>query len=98
MSLNAEQLDLLECLSGEQVKALMTVFEQVITYFETQLLGCSLGEVADSVAQQKIVALKYRHEGALKARQLFQTELQRIREGVQKRMAASNAAPRSGKK
>lgn len=92
-----EQLDLITDLSGEHEKALMTVFEHVITYFETQLLGCSLGEQAGSESQQKLVALKYRHEGALKARQLFQAELQRLRKGVQERMAASNAAPRSGK-
>jgi hypothetical protein len=98
MSLTGEQVGDLEDLSGEQEKALLALFEQIEAYFETQVLGCSLGVGISPEAQQKLVAVKCQHEGALKARQLFQNELQKIRKAARdRRMAASNAAPVKGK-
>jgi hypothetical protein len=98
MSLTGEQVGDLEDLSGEQEKAILSLFEQITAYFEVQVLGCSLGESLNSEAQAKLTALKCRHEGALKAKQLFQTELQKIRKVARdRRLAASNATPSKGK-
>jgi ADP-ribosylglycohydrolase len=98
MSLTADQRDVLTDLSSEQIAGLTEIFGQVIEQFETWVLGCSLGEFTDSSAQQKLVAVKYRHEGALKAKTLFLTELQRIKRECQERLEASDSVPKKGKK
>ena len=98
MSLSADQRDVLTDLSAEQIAGLTEVFGQVIDQFETWVLGCSLGEFTDSTAQQKLVAVKYRHEGALKAKTFFLTELQRIKRERQERLEVSNSIPKKGKK
>ena len=99
MSLSPENLEWLEGLSGEEEKAILALFVRIIDQFEAEVLGCSLGTAADPQVSQKLVALKQRHEGALQAQRLFQSELQRVRKDARdNRMAASNANPTKGKK
>lgn len=87
MELKAEDVDAIEDLTLNQVRALEKLMAMVEERLAEDVLKCSLGR-ADIDSERSLVACKHRHEGSMKAGSLFKKEILRLRKAADERRPA----------